>query len=68
MLPDLLKLSRKGFFPFMKDIDEDDAYHVYVPRPYSLVGTIKKQGRHFKSPSELSFLDNQPQQPHPRLK
>lgn len=28
----------------------------------------KKPERHFKSPGESSFLDTQPQQPHPRLK
>ena len=50
MLPDLLKLSRKGFFPFMKDIDEDDAYHVYVPRPYIIGRDNKKTRAAFQKP------------------
>jgi hypothetical protein len=42
MLQDLLELSHKGFFPFMGDIDNDDAYHVYVPRPYIFGRNNKK--------------------------
>jgi hypothetical protein len=42
----------------MKDIDEDDAYHVYVPRPYIIGRNNKKPGRHFRSSSEPSSLNN----------
>jgi hypothetical protein len=33
----------------MKDIDEDDAYHVYVPRPYIIGRDNKKTRAAFQS-------------------
>jgi hypothetical protein len=56
---DLLDWNSKGFYFFMGDMDEEVAYHDAHLVQISLAGIIKKRGRHFKSQSKPSFLENE---------